>query len=113
MNVTNPYKETIEMMKRQGASVNPPVIQLGKIESVNPLVVSSGDLTLYEYNLKVNYLLLDHEREFTLENTTASGSIGNVSIENGKIKIKTCLKIGDEVALQQISETTFLLLSKF
>ncbi len=64
----NPYSKMIEIMKRQGASLNPPSIQIAEvIEPLPNLIVKVNDLQIDKDNILIaDYLLKEHQRKITI-----------------------------------------------
>lgn len=85
----------IEIMRNEGAKLNPSSIQLGVIKSVSPLQVDLGGLPLGRENLYINKQLLDWTE--TVQATTSS----NDTIST--IEHKSCLNVGDIVLLYSIN----------
>ena len=64
----NPYSKMIEIMKRQGASLNPPSIQIAEVIEPPPnLIVKVNDLQIDKDNILIaDYLLKEHQRKITI-----------------------------------------------
>lgn len=85
-------------------------IEIGRIVSVNPLEVISGELSLFKDNLYINPNLLDHTREFHVLTGTIGGS--TTTISNGSISFKSELNQDDQVALIKLNKKKYLVLCK-
>lgn len=117
MNVGNPYSSLIKIMREQGSKYNPPNVQIGNIESIDPLIVNIGELQLTKDNLLIADYLLDRTNKMTIPQTEAIGTVGNESISNieianGSITLRSNLQRSDMVALIKINSTIFLILCK-
>lgn len=109
MNKTDSYSQLINLFRDEGSAYNPPSIRLGEIISKSPLLIKVDELQLTKDEILINHTLLDHEYEFSIPSTSASGSctngsISSISIPNGKINIKNILKIGDLVSIQPTAD---------
>jgi hypothetical protein len=77
----NPYSKLIEQMKKQGATSNPPSVQIGEVISPNPLTIRIGDLQIDKDNiLMADYLLKEYKRKVKIPEATATGETNNVSV---------------------------------
>lgn len=112
----------VGMMREQGSIYNPPSICLGKVISVDPIEIKTGDLILYRNNLLMSDMLLgDYFRKaiFDLVGTASgitdsmSGGSGYDSFAShshsisstfgykasGKLTFESYLKAGDTIVL--------------
>lgn len=112
----------VGMMREQGSIYNPPSICLGKVISVDPIEIKTGDMLLYRSNLLISDILLgDYSRTavFDLDGTasgateSASGGSGYDSFAShshsisgtfgykatGKLTFESYLKAGDTIVL--------------
>lgn len=82
--------------------------QIGKIITVDPLVINLDGLPLYNENLYINTNLLEYTREFT----TLTGTIGDsaMTISNGSINFKTQLIENSYVLLREMEENKYALI---
>lgn len=64
----NPYSKMIEIMKRQGTSLNPPSIQIAEVIEPPPnLIVKVNDLQIDKDNILIaDYLLKEYQRKITI-----------------------------------------------
>ncbi|MCB2300938.1 DUF2577 domain-containing protein [Clostridium tagluense] len=114
----NPYSTLINIIKDNGASYNPPSIQLGQVHSESPLIIKVGDLQLTCRNLLISdYLLKDYERkvEQKCESIIKNGKTYSSEeiINKGSMKYTDGLKAGDLVAiLSTYDGQKFIVLSK-
>jgi hypothetical protein len=77
----NPYSKLIEQMKKQGATSNPPSVQIGEVISPNPLTIRIGDLQIDKDNILIaDYLLKDYKRKIKIPEVVATGETNNVSV---------------------------------
>jgi len=77
----NPYSKLIEQMKKQGATSNPPSVQIGEVISPNPLTIRIGDLQIDKDNILIaDYLLKDYKRKIKIQEVVATGETNNVSV---------------------------------
>lgn len=86
-------------------------IEVGRIISIEPLQIASGELVLYKENILINPELLAHKKEFE----TLTGTVGDTSmtISNGSISFAGTLKECDMVALKPIRrDKTYLVMFK-
>jgi len=91
----NPYSKLIEQMKKQGASSNPPAIEIGEVASPNPLTIRVGGLQLNKNNILIaDYLLKGYRREIKIPEAAAIGETNNVSIGDYGTHKHTVDKIG-------------------
>lgn len=120
--VDEALENLIGMMRMQGAKNNPPSICLGKVISVDPIEIKTGDMPLYRSNLLISDILLgDYSRTavFDLDGTassateSASGGSGYDSFAShshsisgffgykatGKLTCESYLKVGDTIVL--------------
>lgn len=60
----NPYSKIIEIIKKQGATSNPPSIQIGKVIEPPPkLIIKIDDQQIDNDNILIaDYLLKDHQQ---------------------------------------------------
>lgn len=100
----NPYSKIIEQMKKQGASSNPPSIEIGEAISPNPLTIKIGDLQIDKDNILIaDYLLKDYRRKVKIPEVTATGETNNVSVgDHGTHKHSV-----DKIGVNEV-EITFL-----
>ncbi len=100
----NPYSKIIEQMKKQGASSNPPSIEIGEVISPNPLTIKIGDLQIDKDNILIaDYLLKDYRRKVKIPEVTATGETNNVSVgDHGTHKHSV-----DKIGVNEV-EITFL-----
>lgn len=91
----NPYSKLIEQMKKQGATSNPPSVQIGEVISPNPLTIRIGDLQIDKDNiLMADYLLKEYKRKVKIPEVTATGETNNVSVGDHGIHKHSVEKIG-------------------
>jgi len=85
-------------------------LEIGRVISLEPLQIMSGDLPLFKENLYINPDLLEHKKEFT----TLAGTIGDstITITNGSICFKSSLETNDLVMLKKINKTTYTVMFK-
>ncbi len=77
----NPYSKMVELMKKQGATSNPPSVQIGEVISPNPLTIRIGDLQIDKDNILIaDYLLKDYKRKIKIPEVVATGETNNVSV---------------------------------
>ena len=64
----NPYSKMIEIMQKQGATSNPPSIQIGEVIEPPPnLVIKVNDLQIDKDNILIaDYLLKEHKRRIII-----------------------------------------------
>lgn len=117
----NPYSKMIEIMKKQGATSNPPSIQIGEVVQPPPkLIVKIDDLQIDNDNILIaDYLLKNHVREVrtdtmtnvpskqfetgtTTVNSNHSHNIAELTINNTKIYTDDTLKKGDLLAVMPV-----------
>lgn len=100
----NPYSKIIEQMKKQGASSNPPSIEIGEVILPNPLTIKIGDLQIDKDNILIaDYLLKDYRRKVKIPEVTATGETNNVSVgDHGTHKHSV-----DKIGVNEV-EITFL-----
>lgn len=81
--------------------------QIGKIITIDPLVINLDGLPLYNENLYINSNLLEHTREFT----TLTGTVGDSTmiISNGSINFKAQLVENSYVLLREMTQNKFAL----
>lgn len=111
-----------ENMRSKGAIDNPSSIQLGEILSVEPLIIKVGELQVDRDNLLVAEHLLTHKRKFSLSTISASGNVScsngsgtlnNISIQDGELTFQTSLKNGDIVVCYPVFQgQKYLVLEK-
>lgn len=85
-------------------AVNIKEITFGRVVTLSPLTINEGGLILTQRNLIVNEDLLSHKK-------TISYKEGNDTITR-TMTVKSCLSIGDEIALREIDDKTKLVLCK-
>lgn len=109
----NPYSTLINIIKDQGASYNPPSIQLGQVHSESPLIVKLGDLQLTSRNLLISdYLLKNYERKVE-QRLGISIEEGTIDTIKSSMKYTDGLKSGDLVAMLSTCDgQKFIVLSK-
>ena len=91
----NPYSKIIEQMKKQGASSNPPAIEIGKVISPNPLTIRIGDLQIDKDNILIaDYLLKEYKRKIKIPEVTATGETNNVSVGDHGTHKHNVIKVG-------------------
>ncbi len=119
----NPYSKMIEIMQKQGATSNPPSIQIGEVIEPPPnLIIKVNDLQIDKDNILIaDYLLKDHMREVrtdtmtntpskqyvtgaTTVNSNHSHSIANLTLENTKIYTEDTLEKGDLLAVLPVHD---------
>jgi len=125
----NPYSKLIEQMKKQGATSNPPSVQIGEVISPNPLTIRIGDLQIDKDNiLMADYLLKEYKRKVKIPEVTATGETNNVSVgDHGthkhsvekiginevEITFLDTFKQGDKLAIIPTSDRqTFIILAR-
>lgn len=112
----------VGLMRDQGSKNNPPSICIGKVISVDPLEIKTGDLLLTREDLLVSDILLNSYTRKIKANLSGiasgktdstSGGSGEDSFSshshpinstlsyttNGEIVFETYLKVGDNIAL--------------
>lgn len=92
-------------------SIDTKDIEVGRIISIEPLQIASGELVLYKENLYINHELLAHKKEFEI----LTGTVGDnqITISNGSISFTGSLKEGDMVALKPVRrDKTYLVMFK-
>lgn len=104
----NPYSKMVEIMKRQGASLNPPSIQIGVVISPNPLIIKIGDLQINKDNVLIaDYLLKDYTRIY--ESSADGETWSNYKI----IKFYETLSQDDKLAILPTSDKqTYIILAR-
>jgi len=91
----NPYSKLIEQMKKQGATSNPPSVQIGEVISPNPLTIRIGDLQIDKDNILIaDYLLKDYKRKIKIPEVVATGETNNVSVGDHATHKHSVDKIG-------------------
>ena len=125
----NPYSKIIEQMKKQGASSNPPSIEIGEVILPNPLTIKIGDLQIDKDNILIaDYLLKDYRRKVKIPEVTATGETNNVSVgDHGthkhsvdkigvnevEITFSDTLKQGDKLAILSTGDgQTYIILAR-
>lgn len=120
----NPYSKMIEIMKRQGASVNPPSAQIGTVVSSNPLVIKIGDLPVDKDNILVaDYLLERYKRKIKIPKVAAIGetginnehkhSVDSIGIDEVEITFLDTIKQGDKLAvLPTEDKQTYIIIAR-
>lgn len=86
--------------REDGKYNNPPSMQIGVINSLEPLQIVTGELVLNRKNLLINRQLLDYTEE--IQATTEESDEHTHSIKN--IIHKSILKVKDTVILYEIAE---------
>lgn len=120
--VNDPYSSMLETMKNEGAKLNPPTLTIGTVISVNPLIISTGDLQLNKSNILISERLIDYKQNISISCPTVSGSVvasdhtaqlKDISIEKQEMKFWCILKEGDLLALIPIQdEQIYVVLEK-
>lgn len=112
----------VGLMREQGARNNPPSVCIGKVLSVDPVEIKTGDLLLSREDLLISDILLNGytrkikanlsgiasgetdstsggsgEDSFSSHSHTISDALSYVS--NGEIVFETYLKVGDSIVL--------------
>ncbi len=97
----NPYSKIIEQMKKQGASSNPPSIEIGEVISPNPLTIKIGDLQVDKDNILIaDYLLKEYKRKIKVPKVTATGETNSASVGDHGTHKHDVVKVGiNEVEL--------------
>lgn len=120
----NPYSKMIEIIKKQGASYNPPSIQIGVVISPNPLTIKIGDLPINKDNILItDYLLQGYKRKIKVPEVTTTGETGEnsghkhniskIGIEEAEITFLDTLKQGDKLAILPTSDKqTYIVLAR-
>lgn len=91
----NPYSKMVELMKKQGATSNPPSVQIGEVISPNPLTIRIGDLQIDKDNILIaDYLLKDYKRKIKIPEVVATGETNNVSVGDHGTHKHSVEKIG-------------------
>lgn len=83
---------------------------IGKIESVSPLSVRVDGLLLNYDDLYVNSELLNHTKYF--EKLTGINGDNTTTLTNGSITFKSSLDVGDKVAIREINDGRYYIMSK-
>ena len=103
---SNPINNLYAVMRRQGAKLNPPAVQIGQVISPPPdLVIKIGDLQIDKDNiLLADYLNEGYQRTESLASTAATGqttdgTISSIGFDNGTMIYKTNLQVNDLVAV--------------
>jgi hypothetical protein len=109
MEPKNPYSELVMLMQVQGSKYNPPYTRVGQVTNPPPnLRIKMGDLQLDQDSLLISDILLDHDRQATLNATEGYGET-----TEGELQIESCLQKGSLVALLPLEkEQTYIVLSK-
>lgn len=125
----NPYSTMIKLMQKHGAKYNPPSIQIGQVISPPPnIIIKIGDLQVDKDNILIaDYLLPNYQRQITIPETTATGTMTTeltgspyahthtmteVGIQ-GKIQFTDTLKAGDTVVVMPTEDRqTYILLAR-
>lgn len=87
MNINNPYAQIIQLMRRQGAKLNPPSVQLAVVVAPPPdIVIKCGNIEIKKENILISdYLLKGYSRQYeakgNLKFTDSSASNGETSKE--------------------------------
>lgn len=83
MNIPDPYNSILQRMQNQGKKFNPPSIDIGKVISIDPLVININNLPLKKENILISdFLLPNYKRKISIPSTNATGSTTNGSISN-------------------------------
>ena len=108
MRIEEKLKSALENVSRGAVDIKRH--QIGIVESVNPLRILVGELSLTEKFLVINIDLLEHIENFK----TLSGTIGDhtTAISNGSILFENKLNIGDRVMLRDLGNNKFYVSSK-
>lgn len=125
----NPYSKLIEQMKKQGATSNPPSVQIGKVISPDPLTVKIGDLQIDKDNILIaDHLLKEYKRKIKIPEVTATGetnsisvgdhgthkhSVEKIGINEVEITFLDTFKQGDKLAIVSTSDRqTYIILAR-
>lgn len=96
-------------MENQASKVTPPTIQIGRVETVEPLTVMVGDLLLDRENLLVSESLLSgHARKAdlgTIDSVGRTGVAGGHSHSSGSLKIDDLEVSGETDSVNNHSHT--------
>lgn len=136
-NEDNPYYSMLELMASQGSINNPIPFLIGKIISVEPLLLQVNDLQLEREDLLISTRLLDKSKKVKITATAVTGNVtGSVSgtcsgvdgglvsgsVVDGKLNslnmsegvaeiLEPIFSIGDSVVvLMSLDQQTFILL---
>lgn len=110
---------------KRAKKVNPAVVSVGMVKSLNPFSISYNGLELSAQNgdtIYLNNLLLDAKKTFTTANpiTCTQGTIteNHTAIINDitgwltSIHDRFIIHVGDYIAVQKLGNNTYIVLSK-
>ncbi len=106
----NPYSKMIEIMQKESANTNPPITQIGKVISPQPLIIEVGDLQVDKDNILIaDYLLQNYKRKIkvpesettgeTAESNSHKHDVVKVGINEVEVTFLDTLKQGDRLAV--------------
>lgn len=111
---------------KRAKKINPAVVSVGMVKSLNPFSISYNGLELSAQNgdtIYLNNLLLDAKKTFTTANpiTCTQGAItdNHTNIINNEITSwlssihdRFIIHVGDYIAVQKLGNNTYLILEK-
>ena len=116
--VNDPYSSILGTMQTQGAKFNPPTLTIGIVISVDPLLISTGDLQLNKSNILISERLIDYKQNISIScpasgSVSCGGQLQNINIEKQELTFWCILKEKDLIALYPIQdEQIYVVLEK-
>lgn len=121
----NPYSNLIGIIQKQGASSNPPTLQIGIVIEPPPnLIIRVNDLPIDKDNILIaDYLLKGHRRRITIPEVSTTGetneadghnhSVDKVGIVDAEVTLLDTLESGDQLAVLPTSDMqTYIIMAR-